>query len=375
MIVLEMEDIKILLCCVSGLLSILFAWDIWMFRFKPILHPHDPKELPYWIPCISQELLSDRIRIVLTEHSRVRFVYYCIFTVVPSRQRAQHLSGHLVRFTKNSFSLLQEGRWVYPYISRHCGPSLTDTRRYFGNTGEPFALTIAGQSLYVVTSAKDIEELYRNKSTLSWEGFVQDLYRWIGFSDNAVKKLWQPPTEHAKTSNPVRVLSPNEMVAEYQRRQLRPGKNLESLAKSMIKHIDDLLRWQNLDVGQTRVLPCSDQWLTLSLIDWTSHTFIRSTTEAYWGKKLFEIDPDLLQTYNIWERTSWKYVFQIPRLFSQDMYNARDKLVDAFTAYFRLPQAERAETAWFVPIAEAEMRDIGLGERDLGRAHMLQHWA
>ena len=57
------------------------------------------------------------------------------------------------------------------------------------------------------------------------------------------------------------------------------------------------------------------------------------------------------------------------------MYTARDKLVNAFTAYFKLPQAERADAAWFVPIAEAEMRDIGLDESDLGRAHMLQHWA
>ncbi|KAG6990987.1 hypothetical protein G7Y79_00059g091720 [Physcia stellaris] len=57
------------------------------------------------------------------------------------------------------------------------------------------------------------------------------------------------------------------------------------------------------------------------------------------------------------------------------MYSARDKLVNTFATYFRLPQAERTNAAWFVSIAEAEMRDIGLDERDLGRAHMLQHWA
>ena len=260
-------------------------------------------------------------------------------------------------------------------MSSHRGLMLTDTREYFGNTGEPFTITIAGQSLYVITSAKDIEELYRNKSTLSWELFVQELYRWIGFSNKAVRKLWQPPTETAKKIDPVRILSPNEMVAEYQRRQLRPGKHLEILAKSMINHVDCLLQWQSLAVGQTSIRPSSDQWLTLSLIDWTTHTFIRSTTETYWGKKILEINPDLLRTYTIWERTSWKYVFQIPRLFSQDMYSARDKLVNTFATYFRLPQAERTNAAWFVPIAEAEMRDIGLDEHDLGRAHMLQHWA
>lgn len=254
-------------------------------------------------------------------------------------------------------------------------PTLITTRRYFGNTGEPFAITIAGKSIYVLTSPKDIEELYKNKTTLSWELFVQDLYRWIGFSKKAVEKLWQPPSEQQKTINPVRILSPNEMVAEYQRRQLRPGKHLESLAKSMVDHVNCLLQWQNLNSGQTRSRPGSDKSLSLSLIDWTTHTFIRSSTEVYWGKRIFETEPGLLQTYTIWERTSWKYVYQIPRLFSQDMYCARDTLVNAFAAYFRLPQAERADAAWFVPIAEAEMRDIGLDETDLGRAHMLQHWA
>lgn len=165
------------------------------------------------------------------------------------------------------------------------------------------------------------------------------------------------------------------MVSEYQRRQLRPGKNFETLAKSMINHINGLLQWQSLSVGQKSIRRGSEKSLSLSLMEWTTYAFIRSTTEIYWGKRLLETDPSLLETYTTWEKTSWKYVFQVPRLFSQDMYTARDKLVNAFTAYFKLPQAERADAAWFVPIAEAEMRDIGLDESDLGRAHMLQHWA
>lgn len=253
---------------------------------------------------------------------------------------------------------------------------MTTTRKYFGNTGQPFAITIGGQSIYILTSADDVEELYKNKTTVSWEFFVQDLYRWIGFSNKAIERLWQPPTEQQKTLTPLRILSPNEMVAEYQRRQLRPGKKLETLARSMIDHIDGLLQWHNLSIGQTRLRGDSEDPLSLSLIEWTSYAFIHSTTEIYWGRSIFKNDPSFLQTYNIWEKTTWKYVFQIPRFLSRDMYLARDRLIDVFTDYFKLPQSERADaTSWFVPTAEAEMRDIGLTDRDLGRAHMLQHWA
>ncbi len=252
---------------------------------------------------------------------------------------------------------------------------LTTTRKYFENTGEPFALTIGGQSIYILTSASDVEELYKNTTTLSWEIFVQDLYRWTGFSDKATKKLWQAPTAQQKSLNPARILSPNEMVAEYQRRQLRPGKYSESLGTSVINHIDGLLQWHKLSIGQTRVQLGPEKSLSLSLMEWTSHAFISSITEKYWGTSIFKMDPSLVQTYASWEKANWKYVFQIPRFFSRDMYSARDRLVDAFTAYFKLPRNQRADTAWFVPTAEAEMRDIGLDDRDLGRAHMLQHWA
>ena len=253
---------------------------------------------------------------------------------------------------------------------------MTDhNREYFGDSGKPFALTIGGQSLYILTSANDVEEMYKNTTTLSWELLVQDLYRWIGFSNAAVDKLWQPPTRKQKADNPVRVLSPNEMVAEYQRRQLRPGVNMDILAASMIDHVNSMVRWDNLKMGETCDRQSSEKTVSLSLIEWTSHAFIHSTTDMYWGKRIFEIDPTILETYTIWEKTNWKYVFQIPRLFSRDMYDARDKLVDAFTGYFQLPKNERTDAAWFVPIAEEEMRDIGSSDRDLGRAHMLQHWA
>ena len=236
-------------------------------------------------------------------------------------------------------------------------------------------MTIGGQSIYVITSANDVEELYKNTTTLSWEHFVQDLYRWIGFSEKAIHMLWQTPTEQQKAHDPVRVHSPNEMFMDYHRRQLRPGIHGEVMAKSMINRVSGLLQWHNLSNGQTCTRPSSEKSLNLSLIEWTSYVFIHSITEVYWGRKIFEADPGLLETYVTWERANWKYVFQIPRYFSRDMYLARDRLVDAFTAYFRLPQVERADVAWFIPVAEAEMRDIGLDHHDLGRAHMLQHWA
>lgn len=34
-----------------SLLLCLLVWRLWRFTVLPMLHPNDPKELPYWMPC------------------------------------------------------------------------------------------------------------------------------------------------------------------------------------------------------------------------------------------------------------------------------------------------------------------------------------
>lgn len=29
----------------------LLVWRVWRFKVQPIMHPDEPKEVPYWIPC------------------------------------------------------------------------------------------------------------------------------------------------------------------------------------------------------------------------------------------------------------------------------------------------------------------------------------
>ncbi len=38
-------------CLLAAVSCILFTWRVWSFTIRPWLHPREPKELPYWIPC------------------------------------------------------------------------------------------------------------------------------------------------------------------------------------------------------------------------------------------------------------------------------------------------------------------------------------
>lgn len=165
------------------------------------------------------------------------------------------------------------------------------------------------------------------------------------------------------------------MVEDYQIRQLLPGKHLDELANKFIRCLNRTVCWQHLSTAPPYVQESSPTSVRISSMDWTSNVFIDTTTELYWGKSLSKANPRLLKSFLRWEKTNWKNVFQLPRFLSEDMYAAKDQLVNAFAAYFSLPNGERTDANYFVKAAEEELRDIGFNDQDLGKVHMLQHWA
>lgn len=229
--------------------------------------------------------------------------------------------------------------------------------------------------IYVVTSPEDVQNLYKQSAAISWLRFVQDIYRWIGISQPNIDKLWQTPTEEQKITHPMRKLPPNQMVEEYQHHQLLPGEKMDKIAKTFVGYVDESLRWQKLQKRSPFISESSSDAVTLSLMDWTADVFLHTTTEIYWGKSIWEIAPNLIETFLAWEETTWKYVFQLPRFLSRDMYAAKDQLVDAFTAYFGQPSNKREDATYFVKTAEEELRDIAFDDNDIGKVNMLQHWA
>lgn len=165
------------------------------------------------------------------------------------------------------------------------------------------------------------------------------------------------------------------MVEEYQMHQLLPGGKLEDVAKMFVKQLDRAVCWQGLTANSPHVLESSPESVKVFLLGWTEQVFISITTEIFWGKSIWKISPGLIDTFLKWENTTWKYVFQLPRFLSKDMYTARDQLIDAFTNYYGQANGNRADANWYVNKAEAEYRDLSFNDHDLAKVNMLQHWA
>lgn len=296
----------------------LLSWRMWRFTIVPILYPNDPKELPYWIPVL----------------------------------------GHGVSFFKNSYKLLD------------------DAREYFGNSKEPYTITLVGQSFYVLTAPADVQLLFNRGTTFSWMNFVRELYAWIGLSPLNIEKLWkEPPKERKALYPPQKVTNPNQMIADFQHRQLLPGENLDNISRRFISRLDEIVSWQELKSNHPYVLQSSPDLVKVSLMEWTAHAFINTNSEIYWGKSLAQIAPYLTKSFIKWEERNWKYLFQLPRFISKDMYAARNQLVDGFRDYFAQPQEKRTGANFFVTAAEKELRDISFDDYDIAKIHMLHYWA
>ncbi|KAI1148839.1 putative cytochrome p450 [Nemania diffusa] len=298
---LNLVLVRLLVCLLVALVS----WRLWRFSILPFLYPDQPKEFPYWIPC----------------HGR-------------------------------SFFLDSNGL-------------LNRARRYLGNTGDPFTLTVFGMTFYVVTQVKHSAEVYRNTETLSFEDFVQGLMRINGNDENIIKAVYTAlPTTKAGFPNP-QGESLGQLAQRMHAHQLHPGENLVTLQKQVKGWLDRHLNIPDLAAYPSAVSKSASS-IEVPLYQWCSETFIQLGQDVYFGAKLAQIDPGLPAAFLAFDELIWKMLYQYPSFMSGDMTKPRARVIASLHKYFQVPQKQRSDgTAWLINAMEDEMRAIGVHGENL----------
>jgi hypothetical protein len=231
---------------------------------------------------------------------------------------------------------------------------------------------LAGKRLYVVTSPEDNHQLYRNTTTVSRDSFVRNMMLSVGISDNGVSKM------HASLPFHIDVKAANSIEAslQYHNRQLLPGSNEFEwlLEEKLIPGLNDALTLEYLkkhSSGQD----VADGRIKVSLWDMCEKIFIRDTGDAFFGKGLWKDNPDLLESFTVWERKNWKFLYGMPKFLSHDMLSARDNIVAHYVRYFNIPAQERTDASYYVKVTENMLRDIGCSDHDIASMFMLHFWA
>lgn len=229
--------------------------------------------------------------------------------------------------------------------------------------------------IYIITSPNDVANCYRNTTTISYHHIIEDMYRWVHFSEDGMKKLFALDPSAAHNADIPKPVQAAFMFNNYHRAQVHPGENFDDLLHSRITPgIECTFDFDNTP-NHPAVLARSKEGISISLLDLCNELFVRGTAEAFLGKAIFRVNPNLLTAFRRWERTNWKYMFQMPKFMSGDMIAAKEEIINTFVDYFRLPFEERSDCNYFVRASEKMARDIEVCELDLAKIFMLHFWA
>lgn len=235
---------------------------------------------------------------------------------------------------------------------------------------------MGGQKFYIVTKSKDVSTVYRNSKTLTFEIFAQEILADLGCSPSAINSVYG--IGHGGSEGFVKELgakTPAKKTREMHHHQLFPGAGnlINDIGAVFISYFDKTMELQWLKKQFYASKPGKDA-VTVSLWDLNSDLFTNAAQEAYFGKKLRSINPDMAWTMLEYDDLAWQLMFKYPPFMSRKMHAAKDQSFDSLEQYFASPIEEREDTVWWTKAFEAEMRGAGLGNRDLAIMAMTIYW-
>ncbi|KAH3961190.1 hypothetical protein HBI56_209870 [Parastagonospora nodorum] len=297
-------------------LSLLLSWRLWRFTIRPRLHPDEPKELPYWIPFI----------------------------------------GHVFSFFVDFNGAIEKGR------------------KHFSPSRDPFAMTVAGQTIYVLTSPDDISGVWKNSKTISIDPITMDMYILGGISGKSREVMFHQHPTARYNEGTGRPLTPTQMAIELHHQQLHAGLKLDSLLQDKV--IPSCFKKLDMaDAMNTAILSRSEDSVIISLHDLCVDIFVTEVTQAYFGPALLQKSPNLISAFLNWEYCSWKFLFMLPDILARDMTKTKRTIIEAFANYYRQPRTRRPGSIYFVDSLEDMLAEVGLTTDEMGKFTLLHYWA
>ncbi|RAH68512.1 cytochrome P450 [Aspergillus aculeatinus CBS 121060] len=217
-------------------------------------------------------------------------------------------------------------------------------------------MVVGGQQLYILSSPKHISELYKDTVSFNRDLMSKELYHRAGMPRRVVDRIFDVDPKAPYNVNSARCMHSTDVMMALYRQHLSPGKGL-----------DDLLADQ--------IAPCILKALAPKTMPAPASVFVKGIAEAYYGPVLWEIEPNFVEWYMVWERVNSKFIFGLPAFLSRDMQTARRHLVGTFSKYFTLPQEQRERGNWWVQAVEGVLRQDKLNDHEIGCMFMLQTWA
>jgi len=219
----------------AAVVSSLLTWRLWTFTIRPLLTPNEPRPLPYWIPLI----------------------------------------GHGFRFLRDSQALFTAGRL------------------YFNNTREPFSITVFGETIYILTSPRDVSGVFKETQTLSIDEV--NVNRSFGISDAGTEQMTRPAFVDPTKGERGGLKNYNYMTEHVRHATLLPGHQMEVLTRDFMRRFEGEMRGGT--PLEKYVLRTTAEGRVVSVKNWAAQSLIRATTQALFGHCLLELEPALTDVF------------------------------------------------------------------------------
>ncbi|RAK81393.1 uncharacterized protein BO72DRAFT_444449 [Aspergillus fijiensis CBS 313.89] len=229
-------------------------------------------------------------------------------------------------------------------------------------------MVVGGQQVCIVSSPKHISELYKDTVSFNRDLMSKELYHRAGISRRVVDRIFDVDPKASYNVNSARWMHSTDTMMALYRQHLSPGKSLDDL-------VADGIAPCTLKALAPRAIPAPASVRAVSLHSVCVEIFVKGIAEAYYESVLWEIEPNVVRWYMVWERVNWKFIFGLPAFLGRDMQTARRHLVGTFAKYFILPQEQREQGNWWVQAVEGVLRQDKLDDHEIGCMFMLQTWA
>ena len=221
-------------------------------------------------------------------------------------------------------------------------------------------------------SPKDMSTVYKNMTTLKFDGFTRDIYTTFGMSKDGIRLMWQAQPSKVKGTTESSSDRQFNLSSAIHRQQLLPGDYLDNITSKYLDVFRKRLSWDELPDESTS--PSTEKGKIVSLYSWCAAVFGNATIHAWFGDVLLEVEPRLLEYYYIFDQDSWKLTYQLPVWLAKRMHAAKDSSRDAYIRYFQLPPEKRAGACHYIRTVEAKQRQVGMNDRDIAIHAQMFFW-
>lgn len=180
------------------------------------------------------------------------------------------------------------------------------------------------------------------------------------------KACQKPTKENNILSQKLQIENPHlksltQLNSDFYKQQLHPGEKFDVIQQKFLSCIDKSMRLENLATPYG--LSSTREEKIISLQGWCQDILLKAGTEAFFGQKILQMDPDLLRNFLDFDAENWKLWYKWPQ--AEEMHAAKNKITKTLQEYLNMPKDLRLDAAWLVQTMEDTQKAIGMGEQDI----------